>query len=1160
MTSPFRFFTTVAKQLLVASVLVGIGLIASPAEAAEILAPTDQVIPQGTTAPVPISVIDAGTGIVGVDIALEFNGGSDGDILNFVSLDFAGTALESWNFASNVVGNVIYLSAGTDGQPLAETGEIVLFNVVFAADPATSPKSSPLTLITADLNEVEAATVTDGSVKLGGDTGVIVLSPSPIKPSQTLTITLTDADLVATPFDVTVTNVNTTESYDVTVNPTGTAGEFEGTIDTKYGVAANAGTPELDVAPNDVIRVDYADAFKTDGTVGTISETVGVVAGYDGTVRTYPTRIDPGDPFTVEVTDLDGGPITVWVRTYPSGASVQVTLTEQSPGVFVATLNNGGPSLALNPGDVIVVDYDDVVGSTGAPVDDVGTVVPGNGSFTLPASVKVSEDLSISLTDPDLQSPNITRVRGDISVTVSSKIGDENGATKDTQVVLLSETDESGDPGVFDGDITTVYGTSGDGGTPELEVDPNDVIVVAYVDPQGVGGVSTPITSGPVDVVAGYDGTVRTYPTRIDPGDPFTVEVTDLDGGPITVWVRTYPSGASVQVTLTEQSPGVFVATLNNGGPSLALNPGDVIVVDYDDVVGSTGAPVDDVGTVVPGNGSFTLPASVKVSEDLSISLTDPDLQSPNITRVRGDISVTVSSKIGDENGATKDTQVVLLSETDESGDPGVFDGDITTVYGTSGDGGTPELEVDPNDVIVVAYVDPQGVGGVSTPITSGPVDVDGGVTGVIVASSAVQAGDGLRIQVTDHDLDGTGQLEVTVSHTDPATGGDVVTVTLDEVAGSPGVFRADPPVETESGTPVADNKLQVSIVHAVDNILITYEDAAPADADQPTRELSLTGVFWGDTSMNNKLGGLDASQILQRSVDSESMTFTLYQYLVGNVDGSTDDGYGAALFSYGGITAADASMVLRKAVFLEPVEGEGPNFPVQSGSPIHPYKRVMDERRIALGSPEIEGSVVSLPVVMDETEGLFSGQLKIGFDSAQYRLVGVSGTEYTADHLVASNAIGDELLIGFAGAQASGAGEGAILQVRFEALNGGSAPFSLDKVALNGGRIQANPVAQVVSPVLPQAFALLQNWPNPFNPETTLRYTLPEASQVRLEVYDMIGQKVQTLVSERQEAGAYQVQWSGRDDSGRAAASGLYFYHIEAGSFSQTRKMSLVR
>jgi len=936
MTSPFRFFTTVAKQLLVASVLVGIGLIASPAEAAEILAPTDQVIPQGTTAPVPISVIDAGTGIVGVDIALEFNGGSDGDILNFVSLDFAGTALESWNFASNVVGNVIYLSAGTDGQPLAETGEIVLFNVVFAADPATSPKSSPLTLITADLNEVEAATVTDGSVKLGGDTGVIVLSPSPIKPSQTLTITLTDADLVATPFDVTVTNVNTTESYDVTVNPTGTAGEFEGTIDTKYGVAANAGTPELDVAPNDVIRVDYADAFKTDGTVGTISETVGVVAGYDGTVRTYPTRIDPGDPFTVEVTDLDGGPITVWVRTYPSGASVQVTLTEQSPGVFVATLNNGGPSLALNPGDVIVVDYDDVVGSTGAPVDDVGTVVPGNGSFTLPASVKVSEDLSISLTDPDLQSPNITRVRGDISVTVSSKIGDENGATKDTQVVLLSETDESGDPGVFDGDITTVYGTSGDGGTPELEVDPNDVIVVAYVDPQGVGGVSTPITSG--------------------------------------------------------------------------------------------------------------------------------------------------------------------------------------------------------------------------------PVDVDGGVTGVIVASSAVQAGDGLRIQVTDHDLDGTGQLEVTVSHTDPATGGDVVTVTLDEVAGSPGVFRADPPVETESGTPVADNKLQVSIVHAVDNILITYEDAAPADADQPTRELSLTGVFWGDTSMNNKLGGLDASQILQRSVDSESMTFTLYQYLVGNVDGSTDDGYGAALFSYGGITAADASMVLRKAVFLEPVEGEGPNFPVQSGSPIHPYKRVMDERRIALGSPEIEGSVVSLPVVMDETEGLFSGQLKIGFDSAQYRLVGVSGTEYTADHLVASNAIGDELLIGFAGAQASGAGEGAILQVRFEALNGGSAPFSLDKVALNGGRIQANPVAQVVSPVLPQAFALLQNWPNPFNPETTLRYTLPEASQVRLEVYDMIGQKVQTLVSERQEAGAYQVQWSGRDDSGRAAASGLYFYHIEAGSFSQTRKMSLVR
>ena len=95
---------------------------------------------------------------------------------------------------------------------------------------------------------------------------------------------------------------------------------------------------------------------------------------------------------------------------------------------------------------------------------------------------------------------------------------------------------------------------------------------------------------------------------------------------------------------------------------------------------------------------------------------------------------------------------------------------------------------------------------------------------------------------------------------------------------------------------------------------------------------------------------------------------------------------------------------------------------------------------------------------------------------------------------------------------------------------------------------------------LLPDAFSLSQNYPNPFNPQTVIKYTLPEDCHVELILYNILGQKVKTLVNEYQSAGYRMIHWNGRDDEGNEIPSGLYFYKIKTPKYSETKKMILLR
>jgi len=94
----------------------------------------------------------------------------------------------------------------------------------------------------------------------------------------------------------------------------------------------------------------------------------------------------------------------------------------------------------------------------------------------------------------------------------------------------------------------------------------------------------------------------------------------------------------------------------------------------------------------------------------------------------------------------------------------------------------------------------------------------------------------------------------------------------------------------------------------------------------------------------------------------------------------------------------------------------------------------------------------------------------------------------------------------------------------------------------------------------VPNNYVLFNNYPNPFNPETSIHFTVPKMSRVTLVIYDILGRKIRTLVSATKAAGSYNVTWNGKNDQSQQLASGLYFYKLQAGEFSATKKMMLLK
>ena len=105
------------------------------------------------------------------------------------------------------------------------------------------------------------------------------------------------------------------------------------------------------------------------------------------------------------------------------------------------------------------------------------------------------------------------------------------------------------------------------------------------------------------------------------------------------------------------------------------------------------------------------------------------------------------------------------------------------------------------------------------------------------------------------------------------------------------------------------------------------------------------------------------------------------------------------------------------------------------------------------------------------------------------------------------------------------------------------------------------NPALEIYNNAqIPKEYILNQNYPNPFNPVTTLRYDLPEQSDVTITIYNMLGRKVKTLVNSTQDAGFKSVIWDATNYQGNPVSAGVYLYKIQAGEYISTKKMVLLK
>jgi len=118
---------------------------------------------------------------------------------------------------------------------------------------------------------------------------------------------------------------------------------------------------------------------------------------------------------------------------------------------------------------------------------------------------------------------------------------------------------------------------------------------------------------------------------------------------------------------------------------------------------------------------------------------------------------------------------------------------------------------------------------------------------------------------------------------------------------------------------------------------------------------------------------------------------------------------------------------------------------------------------------------------------------------------------------------------------------------------------YKLADIDFDGNRTFHGPVSAACEP-LPEDFQLSQNFPNPFNPRTVIRYQLPEASDVKLVIYNTAGQLVRTLATGKMAAGKYSVTWDATDDRGARVASGVYLYRLQAGDYVSQKKLLLMK
>jgi hypothetical protein len=626
--------------------------------------------------------------------------------------------------------------------------------------------------------------------------------------------------------------------------------------------------------------------------------------------------------------------------------------------------------------------------------------------------------------------------------------------------------------------------------------------------------------------------------------DPTKVTYVDLDttGAMLEDWVLSNGFLASVI------SSGTGLDTLKvAGATTVDTVAADGVLFNVDFNVGAFYTPMTAALTLehvllnagtpanTPGNGSIKVvgvdgvvvasPAVIGSSQPIQITITEADEDR--------DAGIAESLTVQVANGAQSET--VTVTETAISS--GVFVGSIDAVISTGTTSGDGVVQAQIGEQIAVCYDDVLDASG-NTVQQCDTVDLILGTLGGIDMTVVTEPADTVRVRVVDPDLN-IDPLQADLVHISVknSTTLEVETIQLNETGADTDIFigRLFTLFATGAGA-VGDSTLNVQ---QGDLQIGDYLDTAAGTGNaEHLLDTTTTVDPWGDASGNGQLRGFDAAEILSHAVGAT--TLTGLDSLAANVDD---------LSPFGPITAFDASLVLQMRVGLID------RFPVQpKTSANHPQpessvapKPLTVERRLALVAKQGYWSVFA-----EDRADIVAGELFVA---------GFRGRVETADDasgfLVASRYHDEGTQIAFAGTRPL-QGSGELLRLYPEKLTTATT-VRLIRASFNDGRIEGSSEAPSTQ-AKPGSFRLLPNVPNPFNPETVIRYELPRTSDIQLTIFNILGQPIRTLLHTTQAAGAYNIRWNGRDDRGRLVAGGLYFYRLKTPYYQAVNKMLLAQ
>jgi len=197
--------------------------------------------------------------------------------------------------------------------------------------------------------------------------------------------------------------------------------------------------------------------------------------------------------------------------------------------------------------------------------------------------------------------------------------------------------------------------------------------------------------------------------------------------------------------------------------------------------------------------------------------------------------------------------------------------------------------------------------------------------------------------------------------------------------------------------------------------------------------------------------------------------------------------------------------------------------------------------------------------LVMTLPEGAISGQVYIQYPPASKQLT--TADDITSEQRIVLSSLDEvsgEILVEWADVSEQG-----MQSVSFDAQ-------SLDRNDVNvtvyyrifgdDQKVISSGSHQMKIKAIPDEYALHHNYPNPFNPTTTILYDVPQEGHVSMVIYDLMGREITKLMNGRMDAGYYSMQWNGKNSFGSMVSAGVYFYQIQVNGFVQTKKMLLLK